>query len=171
MRTTLFLIASLALGTVPATNANAQSTTRIETNPSYGAIVTIENGVKVYRVLPRHDRVIINPGGKTPLHLGYEQVTVDEHNYNYDYGPAYYDTPSYGYGGYWGYGPGWNGKNRGFRRPGFGFRGFKDRGFKNRGFKNRGFGHRGGRSGLGFGRGGGGHKGGRGGGAGHSGRR
>jgi hypothetical protein len=163
MRKSLLLIASVALGALPATNATAQSTTRIETNPSYGAIVTIENGVKVYRVLPGHDRVIINPGGKTPLHLGYEQVTVDERNYNYNYdsGPGYYDAPTYGYGGYWGYGRGWKGKHRGFGRPGF----------KNRGFGPRGLMNRGGRSGLGFGRGGGGHKGGRGGGGGHSGGR
>ncbi len=160
MRTTFLLIASVALGAFPIANATAQSTTRIETKPSYGAIVTIENGVKVYRVLPPHDRIIMNPEGKTPLHLGYEQVTVTErnHNYNYHYGPGYY-TPTYGYGGYWGppygYGGFWGygrdrkGRNRGFGRPG------------RHGYKNRGFGHRGGRSARGFGRGAGGHKGGR----------
>ena len=50
--------------------ASAQVTTRIETRPVYGAIVTIEKGVRVYRPLPPHDRVIINPGGKTPLSIG-----------------------------------------------------------------------------------------------------
>ena len=157
MRITFLLIVLVALGAFPMVGAKAQSTTRIETNPSYGAIVTIENGVKVYRVLPPHDRIIINPEGKTPLHLGYEQVTVNERNqnYNYHYGPGY-PAPTYGYGGYWGapygYGGYWgDGRNR---------RG-KYRGFPRSGVKNRGFGHRGGRSALGFGRTGGGHKGGR----------
>jgi hypothetical protein len=46
------------------------ATTRIETRPFYGATVTLEEGVRVFRPLPRHDRVIINPGGRTPLSLG-----------------------------------------------------------------------------------------------------
>ena len=32
-----------------AVTANAQSTTRIETRPFYGAVVTLEQGVRVYR--------------------------------------------------------------------------------------------------------------------------
>ena len=44
-------------------------TTRIEPRPFYGATVTIEDGVRVFRPLPPHDRIIIvNPGGTTPLH-------------------------------------------------------------------------------------------------------
>jgi hypothetical protein len=50
-------------------SAFAQVTTRIETRPVYGATVTLEHGVRVYRPLPPQDRVIINPGGKTPLTL------------------------------------------------------------------------------------------------------
>ena len=48
------------------------STTRIEPRPFYGATVTIEAGVRVFRPLPPHDRVIINPHNATPLtlHLG-----------------------------------------------------------------------------------------------------
>ena len=42
-------------------------TTRIETRPFYGAIVTLEEGVRVFRPLPRHDRIIINPGDQTPV--------------------------------------------------------------------------------------------------------
>ena len=59
--------AGIGLGSLTAT---AQVTTRIETRPVYGATVTIEKGVRVYRPLPPHDRVIINPGGKTPLSIG-----------------------------------------------------------------------------------------------------
>ena len=51
-------------------SAEAQVTTRIETRPVYGATVTLEHGVRVYRPLPPQDRVIINPGGKTPLYIG-----------------------------------------------------------------------------------------------------
>ena len=48
--------------------AHAESyTTRIEPRPFYGATVTLEEGVRVFRPLPRHDRVIINPGNATPL--------------------------------------------------------------------------------------------------------
>jgi hypothetical protein len=36
-------------------------TTRIETRPYYGAIATIEQGVRVWRALPPEDRIIIVP--------------------------------------------------------------------------------------------------------------
>lgn len=56
---------------VAASAAQADAvTTRIETRPFYGATVTLEEGVRVFRPLPRHDRVIINPSGRTPLSLG-----------------------------------------------------------------------------------------------------
>jgi hypothetical protein len=80
----------------PAALAEAV-TTRIETRPFYGATVTLEEGVRVFRPLPRHDRVIINPGGMTPLSLSYSE----SRNYSFNeyvggehpagsYGPAYY---------------------------------------------------------------------------------
>jgi hypothetical protein len=59
--------AAIALLSFPAL---AQVTTRIETRPFYGATVTREEGVRVFRPLPPQDRVIINPGGKTPLYIG-----------------------------------------------------------------------------------------------------
>jgi hypothetical protein len=46
-------------------------TTRIEPRAVYGATVTIEEGVRVYRPIPSEQHVIINPGGTTPLSLGY----------------------------------------------------------------------------------------------------
>ena len=70
-------------------------TTRIETRPFYGATVTLEHGVRVFRALPPHGNVIINPGGVTPLHLGIEQHR--SYNYNYHYGP---DAAAAGNGGY-----------------------------------------------------------------------
>ena len=44
-------------------------TTRIETRPYYGAVVTIEHGVRVYRPVPPTQHLIINPDGTTPLQL------------------------------------------------------------------------------------------------------
>jgi hypothetical protein len=55
------------LATTIAARAQAV-TTRIETRPYYGAITTIEHGVRVTRALPAHDRIIINPD-RTPLSL------------------------------------------------------------------------------------------------------
>jgi hypothetical protein len=65
---TLGIMAGLgiAAGSLPAL---AQSTTRIEPRPFYGATVTMEAGVRVFRPLPPHDRVIINPNNATPLTL------------------------------------------------------------------------------------------------------
>ena len=49
--------------------ATDSTTTRIEPRPFYGATVTIEEGVRVFRPLPRHDRVIVNPNNATPITL------------------------------------------------------------------------------------------------------
>lgn len=106
--------AALPLGM--AGNVSA-GTTRIETRPFYGAVVTIEEGVRVFRPLPNTDRVIINPGGKTPLSLGFNETTVTERRYNYNYGPDARDDEAprnvYGLGGFYGYG-----------RRGYGHRGY-----------------------------------------------
>ena len=50
-------------------NAQSASVTRIEPRPYYGAVVTIEEGVRVFRPLPRTKRIIINPEHRTPLNL------------------------------------------------------------------------------------------------------
>jgi len=105
------------IGLTVSTSAGfAQSTTRIETRPFYGATVTLESGVRVFRPLPPEDRVIINPEGKTPLSLGFNETNVYERrvikNYNYTEGgqgsaPRAAGGYTYGlpfaYGGY-GYG-------------------------------------------------------------------
>lgn len=79
---TRVLIAATALLLPSAALAGKASTTRIETRPFYGATVTLEEGVRVFRPLPHHDRVIINPGGRTPLSLSFEE----NRTYNYDRG-------------------------------------------------------------------------------------
>ena len=69
----LVLLAAAAALLPTAALAGQASTTRIETRPFYGATVTLEEGVRVFRPLPYHSKVIINPGGKTPLTLGFEE--------------------------------------------------------------------------------------------------
>jgi hypothetical protein len=74
MRTLLSTALAAAALVAGATAALADArTTRIEPRPFYGATVTLEAGVRVFRPLPPHDRVIINPGGKTPLSLSYSE--------------------------------------------------------------------------------------------------
>lgn len=74
--------------------ASDATTTRIETRPFYGATVTLEAGVRVFRPLPPHSKVVINPGGRTPVSLGFEEnrwishSTSTNYNYNYDRSPA-----------------------------------------------------------------------------------
>ena len=62
--------------------ADAQTLTRIETHAFYGATVTVEEGVRVFRPLPSTGHMIINPGGKTPL-----SVNLSESVHHY-VGPA-----------------------------------------------------------------------------------
>jgi hypothetical protein len=70
----LIAAAGVAVGSLPASAQNyywsssvEPRTTRIEPRPVYGAIVTLEKGVRVFRPLPPHDRIIINPGNATPV--------------------------------------------------------------------------------------------------------
>ncbi len=58
----------VTLGCMPA-SAQQAYTTRIEPRPFYGATVTLEEGVRVFRPLPPHDRVIINPGNSAAIAL------------------------------------------------------------------------------------------------------
>lgn len=72
---TLALAACFAGG---STVAFAQSSTiRIEPRPVYGATVTIEEGVRVFRPLPPDKYVIVNPNG-TPVNLGLNETNVTE---------------------------------------------------------------------------------------------
>jgi hypothetical protein len=64
------ILAVVALAACIAPAAADSQTTRIEPRPFYGATVTLEEGVRVFRPLPPHDRVIINPGNATPLTIG-----------------------------------------------------------------------------------------------------
>ncbi|GAB4538254.1 MAG: hypothetical protein Tsb0019_39230 [Roseibium sp.] len=70
------LIAAAGLGLVLGNAAQAESgTVRILHDEPYGAIVTKEAGVLVFRGLPPTRKVIVNPDGKTPLELKQTEVT------------------------------------------------------------------------------------------------
>ena len=73
MSRALSTVAAAAL-VCAAAPALAQTLTRIETKPFYGAVVTIEEGVRVFRPLPPTGNVIINPDGRTPLNVSINEV-------------------------------------------------------------------------------------------------
>jgi len=117
-----FFFAVLAGASLAPAAAFAQSatTTRIETRPFYGATVTLEEGVRVFRPLPPHERVIINPNGATPLSLNFEEKRSISHNYHYGdradaSGPSYAGGPV---GGWAVPGHGHKGHHRGHHRGG-----------------------------------------------------
>ena len=93
-----FVTAAVAsLGAIET--ANAQSTIRIEPRPFYGAVVTLEEGVRVIRPLPPDRYVIINPDQKTPLSISINDTTVHErrivrHYHSDAGGPAIYGGAS-----------------------------------------------------------------------------
>lgn len=84
-------------------------TTRIETRPFYGAVVTLEEGVRVFRPLPPERQIIINPNGQTPLSLGFNETRVYENNRNYNYNHSNGSGAAQGYAprGYYGFAPGY----------------------------------------------------------------
>jgi hypothetical protein len=104
------IVATFAL---PA-NGEEAYTTRIEPRVFYGATITLEEGVRVFRPLPPHRHVIINPGNRTPLSLSFNEVV--EKSYNYHYGedrvvPLDGDL-GYGGAGIAPFGHGFDGKKR-----------------------------------------------------------
>ncbi len=60
--------AALVLITASA-SAEEPTTTRILPYNAYGATVTVEQGVRVFRPLPADGHVIVNPANRTPLSL------------------------------------------------------------------------------------------------------
>ena len=71
----------VALGTLSASAQEAR-TTRIEPRPFYGAVVTIESGVRVFRPMPPTKHVIVNPEGATPLSLSFNETRVYKRSHN-----------------------------------------------------------------------------------------
>lgn len=133
----LLTTAVLTLAAAPALAGEAY-TTRIEPRGFYGATISIEEGVRVFRPLPPVRHVIVNPGGATPLNLSISDVRVDERRTNYNYNQ--YDGIGDG-SGYYSYGGGYFG--------GFGGHGKKSRGETRFGDPVGGHGHHGGGKGGG----------------------
>lgn len=76
------LITAAALAFATAAVAGDAATIRIEPRPFYGATITLEEGVRVFRPLPVQKYVVINPENKTPLGLNLTDVKETRHNYN-----------------------------------------------------------------------------------------
>ncbi|MFM1814100.1 MAG: hypothetical protein RLZ98_795 [Pseudomonadota bacterium] len=93
-RTHILAIATLAAFSAGASAAIAgdAQTVRIEPRPFYGATVTLEAGVRVFRPLPPQKYVIINPDNRTPLSLSLSEVNKTSNNYNHNYNHG--DAPS-----------------------------------------------------------------------------
>ena len=110
------LVAGVAIAGSAA--AGDATTTRIEPRGFYGATVTIESGVRVFRPLPRTTRVIINPN-KTPLNLSFKET---RHVYE---GHHHSNAGSH------------NGNEAAPHHGGSGVAGFPLHGFKHRGKRSR----------------------------------
>lgn len=114
----LFAAALVTLAGTSAVNAQGY-TTRIETRPFYGAVVTLEEGVRVFRPLPVERQVIINPGGKTPLSLDFQETNIYEHrvvhNYNHNGDTGVYRGYGVRGGGAYGFVPHYSRANHGRR--------------------------------------------------------
>jgi hypothetical protein len=70
----LATLITAAFSALPAL-ASESSTTRIEPRSFYGATVTIEEGVRVFRPLPPHKQVVINPDNRAAVSLGINEFT------------------------------------------------------------------------------------------------
>lgn len=104
-------IAALGLAASQA-HASDGGLVRIEPRPYYGAVVTLEHGVRVYRPLPSQQVMVINPNN-APVNVTFNR-TVESSGAgaaNADDGRG----SGGGYGGFGGYGGGY---------AGFGYGGF-----------------------------------------------
>lgn len=115
MFTRLLSAICLVAPLLAATSADAgkASLVRIEPRPYYGAVVTIEQGVRVWRALPRTQHMVINPTG-APVNVNITDIreTITHRSYgegSSHAGSAYAPPLSGGYqsGGYYlpGYAP------------------------------------------------------------------
>lgn len=111
-----FVGSAVALVVMTAMAASALAgeayTTRIEPRGFYGATISIEEGVRVFRPLPPVRHVIVNPEGRTPLSLSYTDVRVHEQRSYYDASGGQRPGATY-YGGGLGIGGGFYGNKFG----------------------------------------------------------
>jgi hypothetical protein len=69
MRLRAVTLAAFVLTATPALADDEPRLTRVEPRPFYGATVTVEHGVRVYRSLPPHRDVVIAPQDGPPIDL------------------------------------------------------------------------------------------------------
>ena len=118
MRLRPLLVAALLATLGSATSASAESSTiRIEPRPYYGAVVTLEQGVRVWRPLPPTRHMIINPtGAPVSVNLTDVRETIVQPAYQQPLPSANHAQGDHGYG----YGPGYFGtRARGFQNQRF----------------------------------------------------
>lgn len=72
---TLTASAATLLLASSAASANDARTTRVIQDHVYGATVTVEEGVRVFRPLPPDRNVIVNPEGDTEIEIREYNVT------------------------------------------------------------------------------------------------
>ena len=99
--------------------AGGSSTIRIEPNSYYGAVVTVEQGVRVWRPLPPTRHMIINPAG-APVSINLTDVRETVHHrgivQNGNAGFASAPVGDYGHGYYAGRASRFHGFHRSGRR-------------------------------------------------------
>ncbi len=116
----MLFAAALSLSAAAVAPALAQSSTiRIEPRPYYGAVVTLEQGVRVWRPLPPTSHMIINPTG-APVHINVTDVRGTANQASPALAPPV-AAGAYAFRGYRGVGffPGGRGFPRHQLRPGF----------------------------------------------------
>lgn len=113
------LLAAAALAIATPALAYDNGLVRIEPRPYYGAVVSIENGVRVFRGLPAQRLMIINPD-KSPISLSFNRTI--EHRAaeggGYSGGGADSGAGYSGVGGFAGYADGGRGFHGGKRGRG-----------------------------------------------------
>lgn len=102
-----FCLLAPLMAASPADAGNS-SLVRIEPRPYYGAVVTIEQGVRVWRSLPRTQHMVINPTN-APVNVNITDIreTVTHRGHGGDHAPVGSHYAPSSNGGYYlpGYGP------------------------------------------------------------------
>lgn len=97
--TMLALSLAVSLHALTAQARAESATIRIEPRPYYGAVVTMEQGVRVWRPLPPTKYMIINPDSRTPLNLSLTDVRENITSHNHHYGVPAGETSGPALGG------------------------------------------------------------------------
>jgi hypothetical protein len=118
-----FILIAAVVFTQSGAQAGDAKTIRIEPRAFYGATVSLESGVRVFRPLPPPGYVIINPN-QTPVNINVEDVTkrIESTSHHHYHGAPGVAGGGRAVGGYLPYANRFRGKRRhvGKRHPQFG---------------------------------------------------